>query len=103
MSLENIVKTTLVLLSLLSINGCTPYVGGECKYISIEAYAVVKEIKKDHIILILPAKYALLIDGTQNDKEITLSLRPVNIGDTIPIYIDQITKGSCVPIGYQYR
>ncbi len=101
MLFKTLLKTNILLLLILSINGCRPYVGGECKYNSIKAYAVVKEIKKDHVILDVSAKYLILLDRNQNDKEITLPLLPVHVGETIPIYIDQITKGSCVPTGYR--
>ncbi len=99
MLFKTLLKTNVLLLLILNINGCISPVGGECKYSTFKTHAVVKEIKKDHVILDLSTKY--LPYGNQNHQEIALRLPPVDVGETIPIYIDYITKGSCTPTGYR--
>lgn len=102
MLFKNILKIIFLLITILINNGCAP--GSKvCKYDSIEAYAVVKEIKKDHVILILSAKYAFFATGIDKDKEIILSLRSLDIDAKIPIYMEVINQGSCTPTGYRYR
>jgi len=104
MSLKNISKIHTLLLSLfiLSINGCIAPGGDECTYDTFKTYAVVIEIKKNHVILDMSTKeLPYKWHEKSMHKEITLRLLPVQVGERIPIHVDQINKGTCSPIGYR--
>ena len=102
MSLKNISKVNILLLLILSINGCVAPGGDECKYDTFKTYAVVKKIKENHVILDISTKVLPYSWHEKSmHKEIILRLPSVHIGERIPIYVDQITKGACTPIGYR--
>jgi len=77
---------------LISLPFCMGIVGGTCKYDTIASHAVVKEIKKDHIVL----KYRSFFDGKATEDVFTY-IPNVYVGEVLPLEIGIISHGSCVP------
>lgn len=92
MLLKKLQKTVLLCLSTFFISACNPVVvvGGKCEYDTFKRYAIVKEIKKEYVLL--------EIDGyLMKDRHLT----DVHIGEVLPLDMSIIKKGSCSPSYYE--
>lgn len=97
MKFNILVKLTLPLV-VLFLTGCSLPSGGTCKYETFNGYAIVKDIKKDHI-LVDPYPKGL---GTIS-KYISIQPYPVDIGEVLPGELSVLVDGSCAPGGFSIK
>ena len=102
MRLERLSKTSLLFLLAIVISGCSlPVVGGKCTYNTITSYAVVKELKEEHVVLAFYTQKLSYVNTEFHER--SLRLPSVHVGEILPADFYYITEGSCTPEGFTIK